>query len=259
MVEKETITKDDVGTIKIGPDGAIKIGPDDKSLAIPQSLADLTKPEEGDNIEGLETQNFVDSLRLLQFASPAVGDKLGSPGQFLLANDKNLGEEVSIFVCAQQWHAMKLEGKKIIAQSWVCVQENIKDPFDKGKMIKAITGDEIFKEIANSRDDNAKQLVNLWGKDVLIFINELGVYGNLFLSRPTSRKRFKEFNALIGKPAKLGSKLVAPSSSTFRWYEPRCSPVENISDFVPPTKESLLAALERFAPPKVTETSEDDR
>jgi hypothetical protein len=255
MAEKETITSKDIGTIKASD----LADPTKGGVVISSDLANLMKPEEGDNLEGLETQNFVDSLRLLQFSSPAVGDKLGNPGEFLLANDKCLGEGVSVFVCAQQWHAMKLEGKKIQQQSWVCIQENIQDPFDKGKMIKAITGDEIFKEIANGRDDNAKQLVNLWGKDVLIFINELGVYGNLFLSRPTSRKRFKEFNALIGKPAKLWSKLVAPSSSTFRWYEPRCSPVENISDFVPPTKESLLAALERFAPPKVTETEEDNR
>jgi hypothetical protein len=231
--------------------------------------SELAKPDDVRDLGIFEQEiGFIPSIRLLQPSSPAVSaeNPPGRAGEFLLAGETNLTASFRAFPVAWQWHAMKLEQSSIVSQSYVCETGEILTPLDQKPIWDIIPGEseesKILHEIRWGIDDSSKGLAHLWGKEFLVFCNDLGAWGILFLSKKSSRKHVKEFqhDKCLKLPCMIYSKK-SPAGAPYTWFEPRCRPLsgdaEEMEGVCPP--QNVSGIIEKFtARPQSEETETED-
>lgn len=207
---------------------------------------------------------FIPNIRLIHPTSNAVTDGTNAkPGEFIYANNVNLGHEFTAMAIAFRWHALQFKDNKVHVQSYTPEFADVPDPFDPNKTLRRIVGDPIFADIANGpAADPQRKIRNLWGPEVLLGIPDAQIWAILFLGSPTARQnRSLEFMSQnrLRRPLMVTSLFVNLRDGR-KWYEPtaRYLTAEELSNFSMSPQTSWAAILEKFNNPYMGQGEEVD-
>lgn len=202
---------------------------------------------------------FVPSLKIAQLTSGVTKSGDCAAGDLFFNQKQSLGPKTPGLIYNYQLHALRLERKQKVAESY-----NVQygEPGPDG--IKPIIGDETFVEIMNGKDNAKAGVIHLWGPEILVFLPAIDQFAILFLNKKTTRRYWNEFlNPRWFNPDKpelveLYTDRVAPTGTDYEWWEPHCRLLEEVPEgFALPNPKRVESAHKKFLTKAEAEQAED--